>query len=115
GRLQRAIGERHVEIELVARRPHHGALDPGHIPGSADVEAGHIVAVMVGGDHQAVAALLQHLRLLPDPHVAAVVGEEAGWGDHQDRLGHEGAFPRFTIYDLRFTIDYHLRGRNRTL
>jgi len=68
------------------RRADHRALDPGHIPRAMDLDPRHIVAVVICRDHHAVATALERLGLLPDPDVVPVIGEEAGWRDHQDRM-----------------------------
>ncbi len=88
GDAQGAPAEADVQVELVARRAHHGAFDPGDIPRAADVEPGHLVAIMVGDEDEPMAAALHGPRLFPDPHVVAVVREEARRGEHEHSVGH---------------------------
>src|SRR5262249_23367609 len=64
----------------------HRAFDPRDIPRALDLEARHIVAVVIGRDNHAVPNTLERLGLLPDPDMISIIGEEASRRDHQDRV-----------------------------
>lgn len=70
---QAAPCQPNIQVQFVARRSNHSAPDPGHIPRATNIEARHVVAVVVGRQHQPMPELLNGFRLLPDAHMVAVI------------------------------------------
>ena len=96
GHPKRPVRERRVEVDLMPRRPHHGALDPRHIPRAVNLQARHIVAIVVGADDHSMPELLQGPRLLPDPNMAAIIGKKACRRDHEDGM-EQSRVPSLTL------------------
>ena len=69
--------------KLVARRAHLVIRMPWQRPGAANVNAGHIVALIIGNDCHVDVLFPQRPYLLENTDMSPVVAEEGRRGNHQ--------------------------------
>ena len=56
---------------------------PGNGQGPLDLNIGHPLAIVIGGNCHLMAQLLQRTRLFQDADVTAIISKKAGRRDHQ--------------------------------
>ncbi len=77
--------ERGVEIEFVPRRADDNALAPGNIDAPANIDARHILPIVVGADGNPVPQPLERANLLEGTDMRAVIGKKRCRCDHEHR------------------------------